>query len=83
MQQNPKVLVIELLVFIPALWALWSEIRGKRKSIPPEVVQRGFDSLRPDYRKKIDRSVGGIVRRIRLAVEVWARRVASKKTLFA
>lgn len=78
MAANAKVITLEVIVFAITLAAIYRTLVGAKDGIPPQVIADGYDKLDPQYRRKVDRTLGGLLRRLRVAGEKWARSMSRR-----
>lgn len=79
-QQSPRVIALELTVLVIGGLTLWKTILDRWKEpMPPGLVESGKKTmLDPQFRTKMERSLGGRIRRVMYAIEVGAKRLAAK-----
>jgi hypothetical protein len=78
---NAKVVVIEFLALAVTGRATYRMMLSDGSGIPRSVIAEGHSKLRPGYRRKVNRTVGGWLRRFRVAGEEWARSIARRSVL--
>lgn len=80
MEQSVKVVAVEVLGLGMAVFGIVDTIRDRaRAPIPQRVLNDGWWSLHPQYRRKVDRTLGGWLRRAKVAVDVCVRRWSRKR----
>lgn len=79
MEQSATVLLIEGVGLSATFAGLVDAIADRwRAPVPPDVLEKGWDSLHPMYRRRVDRTVGGMLRRMKLSIELSVKRWARK-----
>lgn len=79
---NAKIVALEIMVFAVTGRVLYRTITEHDRGIPRKLLAEGHQKqLDSQYRRNVDRSVGGWVRRVRTAGEVFARSLARKKLM--